>query len=68
MEFVNGAIYIGEFKGGIPHGKGKYTYKDQSQKGNWSGGKLLIFNNNNGRWLWYTNEDYHYRWFWCGKD
>jgi len=49
MEFVNGAIYIGEFKGGIPHGKGKYTYKDQSQKGNWSGGKLLIFNNNNGR-------------------
>lgn len=67
MEFVNGAIYIGEFKQGMPNGKGKYIYKNESQKGNWSGGKLLIFNNN-GRWLWYTNENYHYRRFWSGED
>ncbi|CAD8135796.1 unnamed protein product [Paramecium pentaurelia] len=41
MEFVNGAVYHGEFRNGLPHGKGKYSDKDQRIIGQWNEGRFV---------------------------
>lgn len=39
--FTNGDVYIGKFKGILPHGNGKYTWSDGSvYEGDWIDGKM----------------------------
>ncbi|KAL7235812.1 hypothetical protein ACSBR1_019158 [Camellia fascicularis] len=39
--FLNGDIYVGNFKGIFPHGKGKYTWSDGTiYEGDWEEGKM----------------------------
>ncbi|RDX95645.1 Phosphatidylinositol 4-phosphate 5-kinase 8, partial [Mucuna pruriens] len=39
--FSNGDVYIGEIKGILPHGKGKYTWSDGTvYNGDWADGKM----------------------------
>ncbi|XP_010242826.1 PREDICTED: phosphatidylinositol 4-phosphate 5-kinase 8 [Nelumbo nucifera] len=39
--FLNGDIYVGDFKGMLPHGTGKYTWSDGSiYEGEWEEGKM----------------------------
>ncbi|KAL8520964.1 hypothetical protein ACS0TY_011494 [Phlomoides rotata] len=39
--FSNGDVYLGAFKGMIPHGKGKYTWLDGTfYEGDWEDGKM----------------------------
>lgn len=41
MIFMNGDIYVGDFKGILPHGKGKYTWSDGTiYDGDWEEGKM----------------------------
>ncbi|XP_065869670.1 phosphatidylinositol 4-phosphate 5-kinase 8-like [Euphorbia lathyris] len=38
----NGDVYIGDFKGVVPHGKGKYTWTDGTvYDGDWEEGKMM---------------------------
>ncbi|KAK4846286.1 hypothetical protein QYF36_015431 [Acer negundo] len=40
--FSNGDIYVGNFKGVLPHGKGKYTWSDETfYEGDWEEGKMI---------------------------
>uniref|UniRef100_A0A5B7BU75 Phosphatidylinositol 4-phosphate 5-kinase n=1 Tax=Davidia involucrata TaxID=16924 RepID=A0A5B7BU75_DAVIN len=40
--FLNGDIYVGKFKGMLPHGKGKYTWSDGTvYEGDWEEGKMI---------------------------
>ncbi|CAL5438846.1 unnamed protein product [Camellia sinensis] len=39
--FLNGDVYVGNFKGIFPHGKGKYTWSDgMVYEGDWDEGKM----------------------------
>ncbi|KAI3912218.1 hypothetical protein MKW98_012029 [Papaver atlanticum] len=39
--FANGDIYVGKFKGFLPHGEGKYTWSDgKIYEGQWEEGKM----------------------------
>ncbi|KAI3445644.1 hypothetical protein Pfo_002309 [Paulownia fortunei] len=39
--FLNGDVYLGAFKGMIPHGEGKYTWSDGTvYEGDWEEGKM----------------------------
>ncbi|XP_047337500.1 phosphatidylinositol 4-phosphate 5-kinase 8-like [Impatiens glandulifera] len=47
--FSNGDIYVGNFKGFLPHGKGKYIWSDgTAYEGSWEGGKIT----GNGKMIW----------------
>lgn len=42
MRFVDGSIYVGNFKNDKPHGKGKMTTNDGvSEVGMWDNGKFM---------------------------
>jgi hypothetical protein len=58
-QFPNGDTYVGEVAAGIPHGRGKYTWKDgSSYDGDWSAGKK----HGKGLFHWPTNATYEGDW------
>ncbi|XP_010657695.1 phosphatidylinositol 4-phosphate 5-kinase 8 isoform X1 [Vitis vinifera] len=53
--FSNGDIYVGNFKGVFPHGKGKYTWSDGTvYDGDWEEGKMT----GKGQIFWFTGAKY----------
>ncbi|KAL6964374.1 Phosphatidylinositol 4-phosphate 5-kinase 8 [Sarracenia purpurea var. burkii] len=53
--FQNGDIYVGNFKGIIPHGKGKYSWFNGTvYEGNWEEGKMT----GKGRFFWPSGATY----------
>lgn len=53
--FSNGDVYIGNFKGLLAHGKGKYTWSDGTHyDGEWDEGKMT----GSGKFLWTSGASY----------
>ncbi|XAR55221.1 1-phosphatidylinositol-4-phosphate 5-kinase [Bertholletia excelsa] len=53
--FLNGDIYVGNFRGILPHGKGKYTWSDGTvYEGDWEEGKMT----GKGRIFWPSGATY----------
>ncbi|KAF6172739.1 hypothetical protein GIB67_000797 [Kingdonia uniflora] len=53
--FANGDLYVGNFKGLLPHGEGKYTWSDgKVYKGEWEEGKMT----GKGRIYWTSGANY----------
>ncbi|KAK9287452.1 hypothetical protein L1049_015873 [Liquidambar formosana] len=53
--FLNGDIYLGDFWGMLPHGKGKYTWSDGTfYEGDWEEGKMT----GKGRIIWLSGATY----------
>ncbi|KAG6792518.1 hypothetical protein POTOM_001669 [Populus tomentosa] len=51
----NGDVYIGSFKGSLPHGKGKYIWSDRTvYEGDWEEGKIT----GKGQILWSSGATY----------
>ncbi|KAK2966650.1 hypothetical protein RJ640_002348 [Escallonia rubra] len=51
----NGDVYLGNFKGKLPHGKGKYTWSDGTvYEGDWEEGKLT----GKGKVVWLSGATY----------
>ncbi|KAJ9158596.1 hypothetical protein P3X46_024161 [Hevea brasiliensis] len=51
----NGDVYIGDFNGVLPHGKGKYTWKDGTvYEGDWEEGKMT----GKGHIIWSSGSKY----------
>ncbi|XP_011087754.1 phosphatidylinositol 4-phosphate 5-kinase 8 [Sesamum indicum] len=53
--FSNGDVYLGSFKGSIPHGKGKYTWSEGTvYEGDWEEGKMT----GKGKIIWPSQATY----------
>ncbi|KAF5186177.1 Phosphatidylinositol 4-phosphate 5-kinase [Thalictrum thalictroides] len=53
--FANGDLYVGNFKGLLPHGKGKYTWTDgATYDGEWDEGTM----SGSGRFCWISGATY----------
>lgn len=58
FSYVNGDVYVGQWKAGKKHGKGSYTFAKDDTKlvGEWENGKIT-----NGRWIFPSGT------FYCGS-
>ncbi|PON92325.1 Phosphatidylinositol-4-phosphate 5-kinase [Trema orientale] len=53
--FSNGDVYLGNFKGVLPHGKGKYIWSDRTvYEGDWEDGKMT----GKGQIVWLSGAQY----------